>query len=1027
MDRDAFKSSVYYLRYPIVYQPKKNFMYKIVVSCFIAFLMGLNAPYAQVSNLKAGFVHPPDSAKPGVYWYFMDGNMSARSITSDLEAMKKAGIGNLIFLEVNVGIPRGPVDFLSEKWQDMFAHAVSEAKRLGIEITLGIGPGWTGSGGPWVPVSQSMQHLVSSTINVTGGTKQALVLSVPAPKPPYFGEGAFTPELKKQWNDFYEDVAVLAYPTPSLPSPKITDIDEKALYYRAPYSSVQGVKQFLPSAVEYAEPAKAAVINKSKIIDLTGKLQPDGTLNWKVPKGNWTIMRLGRRNNGAITRPAPVPGLGFEADKLDTVALNAHLDNYVGKLLRKTRKPDAADAGGLKRLHMDSWEMGSQNWTPRFREEFTKRRGYDPLPYYPVYAGNMVESDEISERFLWDLRQTAQELVLENHAGQVKTYAHRMGMQLSIEPYDMNPTADLELGSVADVPMAEFWSKGLGFNSSFSCIESTSIGHVNGQSLIPAEAFTAQDNEGWKQYPGSMKNQGDWAFATGINRFVYHTFQNQFLADSLRPGSTMGPYGVHWDRNQTWWPMVGSYHDYISRCQYILQQGRSVADVLYLTPEGSPHVFRSPSSAMDGDVVLPDRKGYNFDGCSPGQLYKARVESGMIMFPGGASYRLLVLPAVKTMTPALLQKIKSLVADGATVVGSAPLKSPGLSGYPACDVQVSTMAKMIWDSLSEPAIQTEHAYGKGKVIWGGELSRQINDLYPEYELTAKILQSMNVEQDFKANGQLRYTHRTTGNEDIYFVSNRTAEPVSTLASFRSITGAPQLWDAITGEIKNLPEYTVKGQLTSVPLKLSAYESFFIVFAKNDPLVLMAHENFVATTVLKTLTGPWQVTFDPKWGGPKNIKFDELTDWTSRPEDGIKYYSGTAVYHKVFDLPVSTASQKTKRLYLDLGEIKNMARIKLNGKDLGVLWTAPWKVDITDAVLKTNNKLEIEVVNLWPNRLIGDEKLPDDGIKNDTWPDWLVKGLPRTSGRFTFSTNRFYSKDSPLLKSGLVGPVTIKAE
>ncbi|MDN3548628.1 glycosyl hydrolase [Mucilaginibacter aquaedulcis] len=711
-------------------------MYKFFISILLI-CCGFGEVRAQVSELKAGFLHPPSSARPGVYWYFMDGNMSARSITADLEAMKKAGIGNVIFLEVNVGIPRGAVDFLSPEWQDMFVHAVKEARRLGIEITLGIGPGWTGSGGPWVPVSQSMQHLVSSSINVTGGTKQVITLPVPTPKTPYFGEGAFTPELKKQWNDFYEDVAVLAYPEPSVTSSKIADIDEKALYYRAPYSSVPGVKQYLPNLTNYTEPVKKAVIEKCSIIDLTGKLQANGTLSWKVPKGNWTIMRFGKRNNGAITRPAPVPGLGFEADKLDTTAISAHLDNYVGKLLLKTGKPSNTDTGGLKYLHMDSWEMGSQNWTSRFREEFTKRRGYDPLPYYPVYAGNIVESNEISERFLWDLRQTAQELVLENHAEFVKQYAHKLGLQLSIEPYDMNPTADLELGSVADVPMAEFWSKGLGFNSSFSVVESTSIGHVNGKSLIPAEAFTSQNNEGWKQYPGSMKNQGDWAFASGINRFVYHTFQNQFLADSLRPGATMGPYGVHWDRNQTWWPMVNGYHDYISRCQYILQQGRSVADVLYLTPEGSPHVFRPPSSAMDGDVVLPDRKGYNFDGCSPGQLYKASVKDGMIVFPGGANYKLLVLPAVKTMTPALLQKIVSLVSDGAVVVGSPPLKSPSLSGYPFCDAQLDELAITLWGTLEIPDQQTEHGYGKGKVIWGGDLDKKINDLYPEYELTAQ--------------------------------------------------------------------------------------------------------------------------------------------------------------------------------------------------------------------------------------------------------------------------------------------------
>lgn len=999
-------------------------MYKpFIISLIGLFCIQLVSP-AQVSKLKAGFLNPPDSAKPGVYWYFMDGNMSAKSITSDLEAMKKAGIGNLIFLEVNVGIPRGPVDFLSDEWQNMFAHAVKEAKRLGIEITLGIGPGWTGSGGPWVPVAQSMQHLVSSTTNITGGTVQKIKLPVPQPKAPYFGERAFTPELKKQWSDFYEDVAVIAYPTPSTTLAKIADIDEKALYYRAPYSSVKGVKQYLPYTAIHPETDKDAVIDKSRIIDLSGKLHADGTLDWMAPKGNWTIMRLGKRNNGAITRPAPVPGLGFEADKFDTVALRAHLDNYIGKLINKTGKPDAAAQGGLKKLHIDSWEMGAQNWTGNFRAEFTKRRGYDPLPYYPVYAGNVVESNEISERFFWDLRQTAQELVLENHAGYVKQYAHKLGMKLSIEPYDMNPTADLELGNIADIPMCEFWSKGYGFNSSFSCMEATSIGHVNGKSLIPAEAFTAQDDM-WKQYPGSMKNQGDWAFATGINRFVYHTFQNQFLADSLKPGATMGPYGVHWDRSQTWWPMVTGYHDYVSRCQFMLQHGRTVADVLYLTPEGSPHVFRPPSSALEGDVVIPDRKGYNFDGCSPGQLYKATVRDGNIVFHGGASYRLLILPAVKTMTPSLLQKITELVNAGATIVGSPPLKSPGLSNYPICDVQLATMAKKLWGTLQAPDQQITHQFGKGKLIWGGELSKNIDDLYPEYSLTAEILTKMNIQQDFIANGQLRYTHRVIGNDDVYFVSNKTDQQVETTASFRTLNNIIQLWDPMTAKIRVLPEHSKKDGSILVPLKFEPYQSYFLVFTKGVSAVAN-HKNFAAYKIIKTLTGPWQVSFDPKWGGPKSVRFDELKDWTQRPEDGIKHYSGIAMYHKTFELLPGVLQQKGKKISLDLGEVNNMARIRVNGKDVGVLWTAPWRIDISTADLKTHNQLDIEVVNLWPNRLIGDERLPDDGIQSDgLWPEWLIKGMPRKSKRFTFTTHKFYTKDSPLLKSGLIGPVTLQ--
>ncbi|WP_183576479.1 glycosyl hydrolase [Mucilaginibacter sp. X5P1] len=992
--------------------------------CLLMLLFGCSYGYGQkIDVIKKGFLNPPDSAKPGVYWYFMDGNMTKESVTADLESMKKAGIGNVIFLEVNVGLPVGKVDFLSEEWQGIFKHAVSESKRLGIEITLGIGPGWTGSGGPWVPADQSMQHLVPAAITVTGGTRQKIQLPLPAPREPFFGEGVFTPELKKQWLDYYKNVAVLAYPTP-LKSSKINDIDEKALYYRAPYSSVAGVKQFLPSKLKYDEVSPESIIAKKNIIDITDKMQPDGTLVWDVPPGNWTIIRFASRNNGAITRPAPVTGLGFESDKFDTVALNAHLDNYIGKLLKKIGQPDARSAGGLKRLHMDSWEMGSQNWTGHFREEFIKRRGYDPLPFYPVYAGNIVESPEISERFLWDLRQTSNELVLEYHAGQVKKYAHKNGLGLSIEPYDMNPSADLELGSVADWVMSEFWSKGYGFNSSFSCFEATSVAHIKGQAIMPSESFTAQNDEGWRQYPGSMKNQGDWAFATGINRFVFHTFINQMLNDTLRPGMTMGPYGVHWDRGQTWWPMVSGYHNYITKCQYILQQGKAVADVLYLTPEGAPHVFRPPSSALTGNDTIPDRRGYNFDGCSPLQLYTATVKNGLIVFPSGASYHLLVMPAVKTMTPALLAKILALVKAGAMVVGSPPVKSPGLSGYPACDQLVQTMAQSLWGPVSGPAAETTRHYGSGKIIFGGALDKQIDDLYPEYNLTADILKSMGVAVDFKSDNAVRYTHRISPAWDIYFVSNTTATPEKVNAVFRSTKGAPELWNPISGEIRKLNQFSVKGSQTTVPLQFDSYQSYFIVFNKNvASKAALNQSNFPTFKTLTSLNGPWQVSFNTKFGGPKSATFNELTDWTKNQDDGIKYYSGIAVYHKDFNLPQAISATKGK-IYLDLGDIKNLARIKLNGKDLGVLWTAPWRIDVTGA-LKKQNHLEIEVANLWVNRLIGDEKLPDDGVKNGQWPDWLIKGLPRTSGRVTFATFHPYNQNSPLFKSGLMGPVTLQ--
>lgn len=982
-----------------------------------------------VSQLLSGFHNPPSSARPGVYWYFMDGWMSKEGIKKDLESMKEAGIGRVIFLEVNVGVPKGPVDFLSDQWYELFKYAVEECRRLGISMTLGVGPGWAGSGGPWIAASQSMQQLVSSSVEVSGGTgEKNITLPLPAPKKPYFGEGSFTPRLKKEWSGYYKDVAVLAFPSPE-PTGKISDIDEKALYYRAPFSSVRGVKPFLPPPVSYMQLPSDELIEKDKVINLTDKLNAGGILHWGVPPGKWTIMRFVSRSTGALTRPAPEQGMGFECSKMDTTVVNWQLESYVGKILNKVGLPDPASPGGLKTLHLDSWEMGSQNWTPRFRKEFIKLRGYDPLPFYPVYAGNIVGSPEMSNRFLWDMRETCDELMIDHYAEQLKKYAHRHGMNLSIEPYDMDPNADLELGAVADIPMGEFWSKGFGFNTSFSCIEAASIAHIEGEPIVQGEAFTAGANEAWKQYPGSMKNQGDWAFATGINRFYFHTFAHKPFADSLRPGMTMGPYGVHWDRKQTWWPMVSAYHRYISRCQYILQQGQAVADILYLTPEGAPQVFLPPPSAMTADSVLPDRKGYNFDGCSPKELYGAEVRNHTIVFPSGASYHLLVLPDIKTMTPRLLKKIASLVHDGAVVEGVPPLQSPGLSNFPACDDSVRALAMKLWGRLKSSGRQSVHQYGRGEIIWDGTAYfPKKNELYPDYNTSAGILSSMGIQQDFRASAPLRYTHRTAQGWDIYFVSNSTKRKVRTTCIFHTNKGTPQLWDPITGKIRVLPEYsTDENGNTIVPLQFEAYQSYFIVFVKGYMKRSLQGKNFPTFNQIATLRGPWNVSFNTRMGGPKQVIFDSLTDWTTHAAKGIQYYSGIAEYKKDFHFSGDPDSVPIRGIYLDLGKVNNIAHVWLNGTDLGIVWTAPWRINITGIIRTGNNQLKIRVANLWPNRLIGDQYLPDDGMKDGQFPEWFVNGRKRTSGRYTFTTYNPYTKDSPLLPSGLLGPVTIQRE
>jgi len=972
--------------------------------------------------LAKRFQNPPDSARPGVYWYFMDGNLNREEMTADLEAMKQAGIGNLVFLEVNVGVPRGPVDFMSEPWQDLFVHAVRQAERLGIEITLGSGPGWAGSGGPWVRPEQSMQHLVAGSVEVKGPVHFNERLPIPEPRSPYFP--TVTKELQEKRQAHFEDVAVLAYPALKA-DVKVESLDEKALYYRAPFSSVQGVKPYLPAPAEYPPTPKPACIDMEKIVDLTDRLKPDGTLDWEVPAEDWTIMRFVSRNNGANTRPAPQPGYGFESDKFSSSALDDHFDNYIGKLLKKVgpRKSGV----GWTMLHIDSWEMGAQNWTQNFRDEFRKRRGYDPQPFYPAYTGLIVGNLELTERFLWDLRLTGQELVLENHTQHLKSLGRQYGLGLSIEPYDMNPTADLDLGAVADVPMCEFWSPGY-FDTIYSCIEGASIAHTMGRPVLAAEAFTAGSQEAWQQYPGSMKNQGDWAFCMGINRFVYHTFAHKPLGQEHRPGMTMGPYGVHWDRGQTWWSMVPDYHRYITRCSFMLRQGTAVADVLYLTPGGAPHVFQPPRSALDGDGILADKRGYSFDGCSPNVLIeRAQVRNGRISFPEGTTYRLLVLPGSQTMLPAVLRKIEELVHAGATIVGSPPLKSPSLMDYPECNRQLQEIATRLWGSLDTPATPTEHTYGKGRIYWGGPFSKSENELYPAYETTAELLANMGVPEDFTAAGPIRYTHRRTEDHDIYFVANKSAHAIEADCTFRDGGDRPELWMPVTGEMYRLRQYKC-GQdgRTTIPLRFEPYESFFVVFAHKQverTSDALQEISFTEPKPIAVVGGPWDVSFDTKWGGPEKIVFDELEDWTQRSERGIKYYSGLATYRKSFDLPDVHPSDGD--LYLDLGDVHHIVRVRLNGQDLGVVWTAPWRRKITRVARARDNHLEIEVANLWTNRLLGDQQEPDANVRTVQWPSGLLEGKPWPAGRYTFTTKRLGEVKLPLLKSGLLGPVTIQ--
>jgi len=941
----------------------------------------------------------------------MDGNLSRAEMTKDLESMKDVGISNLIFLEVGIGVPRGSVDFMSEEWQDLYVHAVREAERLGIKILLGAGPGWCGSGGPWVTPEESMKHLVFSETEVTGAIKIDIELPIPEQR---------SSPWHKMKDPYYKDIVVYAIPTSV--KPVIEDINEKALYERYPYSSYPNVKTYLPALANYTEPDSNKMLQQKDIMDISQYLSDDGHLVWNVPKGNWTIVRMGIRVTGASTRPSPEPVIGLESNKLNAKAFENHLKNFTDVLLEKTvpRKKGVGWTG----FHMDSWESGSQNWTEGIVEEFKKRRGYDPEPFALTYTGRAVGSVEITERFLWDLRKTCQELLLENHAEFAKKYAHKNGLELTIEPYDMNPAGDLDLGAVADVIMAEFWSKRFGYDTHYAVVQATSISHITGQPIVGAEVFTSNNKEAWQEYPWSMKDQSDWALAMGVNRFVYHTFAHKPLGEEYRPGMTMGPYGVHWDRGQTWWPMVEAYHKYISRCSYMMQQGQAVADILYLTPEGAPMIFNPPKDALEENGAIPDKKGYGFDGCSPKMLLaRAEVKNGKIIFPGASSYEIMVLPNFETMTPELLEKIMALVEKGAKIIGAPPLKSPSLSDYPNCDNQVKWLAEKLWGSLHAPDTISNRKYGKGTIYWGGELIS--DDLYPGYKSTSELLDLMNIKEDFNSeNNTIRFGHRKTGDKDIYFIANRTDAFQSPECTFRA-EGEPEMWIATTGETRKIKNYSVENGITTIPLEFFPYESYFITFSGKSERdgAKKRDENFPALKPIMMLEGAWNVSFDPKFGGPERISFDKLQDWTQHEMRGVKYYSGIATYEKTFTMN----ELNDKKYYIDLGIVNDIARVKLNGKDMGVIWCAPWRINISEALKEGENDLEIEVANRWINRLLGDQQEPDANVRTVKFENGLMGGKSYTTGRYTFTTAlamRSFTFTEPL-SSGLLGPVTIQ--
>lgn len=755
----------------------------VVVS---AVSMALAAPGCGTSGspgraqLAAGFQDPPPAARPWVYWFWLDGNLTKGGITADLEAMERVGIGGVLIMEVDQGAPAGPARFGSEPWRELFKHVCSEAARLGLEVNMNNDAGWNGSGGPYITPELSMQKVVWTETSLTGPQPYEGTLAAP-----------------QKMADYYRDIAVLAFPSPA-GNARIDDIQAKAAFV---------TRHNLPAPATWPAWPADQIIAREGIVDLTARMDRDGRLTWDAPAGQWTIVRFGHTSTGAMNGPAAADVRGLECDKLSKAGAEAAFNGLMRKLV--------ADVGPLagKTLvstHIDSWEIGSQNWTPRFREEFQQRRHYDPLPFLPVLTGRVVGSLEISERFLWDWRLTVSDLIVENYAGHFRELSHRHGLRLSIEAYDSVPVDEMAYGGRADEPMSEFWSWAK-WATAYSCTEMASAAHVYGKPILGAEAFTANDAEKWYGHPAVIKDLGDWAFCEGINRFVFHRYAMQPWQDR-RPGMSMGPWGLHYERTQTWWEQSSAWHMYLARCQFLLQQGRFVADVCYLAPEGGPRRFVAPHSR--------DFAKYNFDGC-PAEVVLTRmsVKDGRLTLPDGMSYRLLVLPEAETMTPVLLRKIKELVEAGATVVGARPVRSPSLTDYPQCDAEVKRLADELWGDCDGRNV-TEHRRGRGRVVQGKK---------PE-----EVLAAAGVPRDFAAQSvnvpnSVRYLHRTIGDTEVYFVANKNPQPEQAVCSFRVAGRRPELWWPDTGKIEPAVVYDAAEGCVRVPISFEPAGSVFVVF------------------------------------------------------------------------------------------------------------------------------------------------------------------------------------------------------
>ena len=1072
-------------------------------------------------QIEAQFLEPPRDAGPEVWWHWLNGNISREGITRDLAELRDKGFRGATVFSIGHSVhswhPLGPVRFQSPEWHELFRHAVSEARRLGLKLVFHNCDGWATSGGPWVKPEDAMKELVFSETAARGPRRMSAPLPQPRTEAGYYRDiaafavpgPAATPGgwMRERGATFHAstdsgDLAALIddNPTTFASLHRIMSRDEVSieirfaepvevsrlfLYHiggwgesqadrcelfameaggawrsvrefrhRAPWPVVefpatradrfkvvfhtfdrfasyvvqQKVKirelQLLPAGLKPAVPLlsdwdnKAGYSNfrvagnyppqgpvppdqvfpRSRVIPLDAHLR-DGTLEWDMPAGDWRIIRLGYTITGKPNEPSTDEGRGLECDKFSAESVDAFFRGFPQQVLSRNQ----GDLGGtLQAMLIDSWEAGHQNWTRNMPAEFARRRGYPIDPWLPVLAGRIVESTEASERFLWDFRRTMGDLIADHYFGRMRELCARHGILLQAEASHVAlqyMVDGINYQRLADIPMNEFWIEpdGIGSRIRGGFSDATSAAHLYGKRIVATESFTCAEGN-WRHTPAWLKPAADKVFAMGINRVTFDTYTHQ--PDERAPGWHLAPWGVSHNRKLTWWEYSKPWIRYLTRCQTLLQRGDHVADFLIFTGEGVPNFV--PIATDEGKGPVP--AGHAYDGCDRATLLgRLEVRDGKLFLPHGPSYHAVVLPAGTRMTPELAAGLARLVEAGAVVFGPRPSASPSLQGYPACDDQVRAAAALAWGEPGE-AGQGGPGRGRGRAIEG----------VPPGEMAAVL----NLSRDFAytsspAGARIEYLHKRDGALDFYFLSNQGGAAADALCTFRIGDRQPELWHPDDGRIEPSPAFRIRGGHIEVPIRLDPHGSAFVVFrrplSEEERRTASARPEpaFSRETVLESFpTGSaWRVRFEAGLKQPRTLTLDKLSSWTAQADADIRHYSGTAVYTNTFLVPPG-APPAGSAVVLDLGSVREIARVLVNGVESGILWKPPYRAEITRLTRPGENRLEIQVVNTWTNRMIGDLALPEE--RRVTWTHSYLPLQP----------------DSRLMESGLLGPVNI---